>query len=60
VQKGDVYAIRFEPGTGLSLYLNDEFKGKVKTEGFGPAYLGIWLWPEYSLSESFSKRLLGL
>ena len=43
VKKGDSYRLDFDPGTGLSLSLNDEKLVTIEDEGFAQYYLRIWL-----------------
>ncbi len=59
VSKGDRYELRYEPGTGTSLLLNDKLIVTIPGVDFARAYLGIWL-SEYPANKKFRDKILGL
>jgi Chalcone isomerase-like len=57
VKPGDRYALKYLPGAGTELYLNNTFLGRVVGDDFAKAYFGIWL-GEKPLSKDFRDQLL--
>lgn len=58
VEKGDRYELRYAPGKGTTLLLNDREVIQVPGEDFARAYLGIWL-SEKPANARFRDSLLG-
>ena len=59
VKKNDRYELTYVPGTGTSLFLNDEHQITIPGEDFARAYLGIWI-SEYPANKGLRDRLLGI
>lgn len=59
VEKGDRYALTYEPGVGTTLSLNGKPLGTIPGSDFARAYFGIWL-GEDPLKKKFRDRLLGI
>ena len=57
--KGDIYDIIYLPGTGTSLYINDEYVGTVPGFEFKQAVFAIWLGENTALP-GLKEKLLNL
>jgi len=57
VTTGDCYALKFQPGKGTQLWLNDQLTFKTDLPGFKAVYFGIWL-GQNPLSDSLKTQLL--
>ncbi len=51
VRDGDIYALEYIPGKGLSLYLNEKKKLEIEGDEFAAFYLSIWLGDEGKAKE---------
>lgn len=58
VGKDDRYELRYTPGTGTTLLLNDREIITLPGEDFARAYMGIWL-SETPANKKFRDKLLG-
>ncbi|NDF13593.1 MAG: hypothetical protein EB060_12375 [Proteobacteria bacterium] len=58
VHEEDEYAVVYQPGQGISLYFNGEFRGSVPGAEFARAYFGIWL-SNASIDDEMRDALLG-
>ena len=58
VGKDDRYELRYMPGAGTTLLLNDREIITLPGEDFARAYMGIWL-SETPANKKFRDKLLG-
>ena len=59
VKQGDRYALGYESGKGMTLYLNGVAQGTILGVDFQKACYSIWI-SRYSVGKDFTAELLGL
>jgi hypothetical protein len=58
-EKGDVFALTYQPDSGTEVRINDQLQGVIPGKEFADALWACWLGPEPGPGETFKRDLLG-
>jgi Chalcone isomerase-like len=58
-EKGDVFALTYQPGSGTEVRINDQLQGVIPGKEFADALWACWLGPHPGPGETFKRDLLG-